>query len=162
MTLSEKQAYLKGLADGMKLDESKDEIKLLKGIIDLLGEVTAAIDEIDDMATYEFHVSYDAIPRHLKLHLDVVGSRTKKWFVRENDIALLCLTSSIELAYRALTYQVSFYYDHSNLETIEFVSTSDRTNKLTKRLNKYVEKKIYKAAWYKEKFKESEIQLQNN
>ena len=118
------------------------------------------LDEIDDMATYEFHVSYDAIPRHLKLHLDVVGSRTKKWFVRENDIALFCLTSSIELAYRALKHQISFYYDHSNLETIEFISTSVRTNKLTKRLNKYVEKDIYQAAWYKEKFKETEEQPQ--
>ena len=48
MTLSEKQAYLKGLADGMKLDEGSDEIKLINGIIDLLGGITEAIDEIDD------------------------------------------------------------------------------------------------------------------
>ena len=130
------------------------------GLMEIFPEYPYAIDEIDDMATYEFHVSYDAIPRHLKLHLDVFGSRTKKWFVRENDIALFCLTSSIELAYRALKHQISFYYDHSNLETIEFISTSVRTNKLTKRLNKYVEKDIYQAAWYKEKFKETEEQPQ--
>lgn len=143
-----------------KISDKELGVKDIIGLMEIFPEYPYAIDEIDDTATYEFHVNYDAIPRHLKLHLDVVGSRTKKWFVRENDIALLCLTSSIELAYRALTYQVSFYYDHSNLETIEFVSTSDRTNKLTKRLNKYVEKKIYKAEWYKEKFKETEEQPQ--
>ena len=48
MTLSEKQAYIKGLADGMKLNDGSDEIKLIKEIIDLLGDVTEAIDEIDD------------------------------------------------------------------------------------------------------------------
>ena len=141
---------------------SDDELRVqdIIGLMEIFPEYPYAIEEIDDTATYEFHVSYDAIPRHLKLHLDVVGSRTKKWFVRENDIALFCLTSSIELAYRALTHQISFYFDHSNLETIEFISTSVRTNKLTKRLNKYVEKAIYQAAWYKEKFNETEEQPQ--
>lgn len=143
-----------------KISDEELGVKDIIGLMEIFPEYPYAIDEIDDTATYEFHVNYDAIPRHLKLHLDVVGSRTKKWFVRENDIALFCLTSSIELAYRALTHQISFYYDHSNLETIEFISTSVRTNKLTKRLNKYVEKAIYQAAWYKEKFKETEEQPQ--
>jgi len=48
MTVSEKQAYLKGLADGMKLNDESDEVKLIKGIIDFLGDVAAAIDEIDE------------------------------------------------------------------------------------------------------------------
>ena len=143
-----------------KISDDELGVQDIIGLMEIFPEYPYAIDEIDYMATYEFHVSYDAIPRHLKLHLDVVGSRTKKWFVRENDIALFCLTSSIELAYRALKYQISFYYDHSNLETIEFISTSVRTNKLTRRLNKYVEKDIYQAAWYKEKFKETEEQPQ--
>lgn len=143
-----------------KISDDELGVQDIIGLMEIFPEYPYAIDEIDETATYEFHVSYDAIPRHLKLHLDVVGSRTKKWFVRENDIALFCLTSSIELAYRALKHQISFYYDHSNLETIEFISTSVRTNKLTKRLNKYVEKDIYQAAWYKEKFKETEEQPQ--
>ena len=143
-----------------KISDDELGVQDIIGLMEIFPEYPYAIDEIDDMATYEFHVSYDAIPRHLKLHLDVFGSRTKKWFVRENDIALFCLTSSIELAYRALKHQISFYFDHSNLETIEFISTSVRTNKLTKRLNKYVEKDIYQAAWYKEKFKETEEQPQ--
>ena len=123
-----------------KISDDELGVQDIIGLMEIFPEYPYAIDEIDDMATYEFHVSYDAIPRH--------------------DIALFCLTSSIELAYRALKHQISFYYDHSNLETIEFISTSVRTNKLTKRLNKYVEKDIYQAAWYKEKFKETEEQPQ--
>lgn len=48
MSMTEKVAYLKGLADGIKLDESKDTDKILKAIIDTLGEIAAEVDDIDD------------------------------------------------------------------------------------------------------------------
>ena len=38
MTSSEKVAYLKGLMEGMKLDEASDTGKLLKVIADILGD----------------------------------------------------------------------------------------------------------------------------
>lgn len=47
MDIREKSAYLKGLAEGMKLDASKDETKLLGAIIDLLSDVAEKIDELD-------------------------------------------------------------------------------------------------------------------
>lgn len=47
MDMKEKSAYLKGLAEGMNLDESSSEVKLINAVIDLLGDVTDAIDEID-------------------------------------------------------------------------------------------------------------------
>lgn len=50
MTLSEKSAYLKGLMDGMKLDTEKDENKLIASIIELLGDVTVAVDDLEDNA----------------------------------------------------------------------------------------------------------------
>lgn len=50
MTLSEKSAYLKGLMDGMKLDTDKDENKLIASIINLLDDVTAAVDDLEDNA----------------------------------------------------------------------------------------------------------------
>ncbi len=53
MTLTEKIAYIKGLADGMKLDENKDEVKLIKALIDALDEAALTIEEnveiIDEM-----------------------------------------------------------------------------------------------------------------
>lgn len=48
MTLSEKAAYIQGLADGLELDESTKEGKLLAALIDLVGEMTDAIEEIDE------------------------------------------------------------------------------------------------------------------
>ena len=48
MTLTEKSAYLKGLADGMKLDTEKNEGKLLSEIIDFLSMVSEKIELIDD------------------------------------------------------------------------------------------------------------------
>lgn len=48
MDIREKSAYLKGLAEGMKLDAEKNETKLMNAIIDLLGDITEAVDEMDD------------------------------------------------------------------------------------------------------------------
>lgn len=46
--LTERAAYLKGLADGMKLDCESNEGKLLNEIITLLGDITGEIEAIDD------------------------------------------------------------------------------------------------------------------
>ncbi len=48
MNIREKSAYLKGLAEGMKLDSTKDEVKLMYAILDLLDDLTEAVDEMDD------------------------------------------------------------------------------------------------------------------
>lgn len=45
--LTNRAAYLKGLADGMKLDKEKDETRLLAEIIDFLNDAAAEIDAID-------------------------------------------------------------------------------------------------------------------
>lgn len=46
MSMTEKVAYLKGLADGMELGEGKNE-KLLKAIIDTLEEMAYTVDDIN-------------------------------------------------------------------------------------------------------------------
>lgn len=73
MNLTEKISYIKGLAEGLGLDESKAEVKVINAIIDLLDdmalevtdmedlydELSAQVDEIDqDLATLESDV-YD-------------------------------------------------------------------------------------------------------
>ena len=47
MTLNEKVAYLKGLAEGLDLDKSAKETKLIDAIIETLEEVAATVTEID-------------------------------------------------------------------------------------------------------------------
>ena len=48
MTISEKSAYLKGLMDGMKLNTESDEGKMIAAIVDLLGDMTRKITDIED------------------------------------------------------------------------------------------------------------------
>lgn len=48
MTISEKSAYLKGLMDGMKLDTEANEGKMIAAIVDLLGDVTKKVTDIED------------------------------------------------------------------------------------------------------------------
>ena len=48
MTISEKAAYLKGLMDGLKLDTEKAEGKMIASIVELLGDVTKRITDIEE------------------------------------------------------------------------------------------------------------------
>ncbi len=48
MDICEKIAYIKGLAEGLSLDESTKEGKILNAIIDLLGDITEEICDIED------------------------------------------------------------------------------------------------------------------
>ncbi len=48
MDICEKIAYIKGLAEGLKLDDSTNEGKILNAIIDLLGDITEEICDIEE------------------------------------------------------------------------------------------------------------------
>ena len=48
MTVSEKAAYLKGLMDGLQLDTEKAEGKMISAIVELLGDVSKKITDIED------------------------------------------------------------------------------------------------------------------
>jgi len=48
MNLGEKVAYLKGLADGLDISSDEKNGKILKGILDVLEEMAAAVDTLED------------------------------------------------------------------------------------------------------------------
>ena len=48
MTTIEKVAYIKGLMEGMKIDESSDNGKLFKLIVDILGDLSNDVADIED------------------------------------------------------------------------------------------------------------------
>ena len=48
MPISEKSAYLKGLMDGLKLDTEAAEGKMIAAIVDLLGDVTKKLTDVED------------------------------------------------------------------------------------------------------------------
>mgnify|MGYP003304659175 CR=1 FL=1 len=48
MDICEKIAYIKGLADGLELDTNSKEGKIIAAIVDLLGDITEEICDIED------------------------------------------------------------------------------------------------------------------
>ena len=52
MTLIEKAAYLKGLADGLKLDKETAEGKLIGALIDIVGDLANAQADTDEDLQY--------------------------------------------------------------------------------------------------------------
>jgi len=48
MTISEKAAYLKGLMDGLKLDTEKAEGQMISAIVELLGDVTTTLANVQE------------------------------------------------------------------------------------------------------------------
>lgn len=48
MTLTEKVAYIKGLTEGLKLDEKKDEVKVINEIISLLENMASSVTDIEE------------------------------------------------------------------------------------------------------------------
>lgn len=47
MTLTEKLAYIKGLAEGLGIEETTKEGKVLLALVDLLDDVTTAVSELE-------------------------------------------------------------------------------------------------------------------
>lgn len=47
--IRERVAYLKGLAEGLNLDESTSERKLLKAIIEVLDDMALSVDDIEEV-----------------------------------------------------------------------------------------------------------------
>ena len=48
MTLTEKAAYIKGLAEGLSLDASKPETKIINALIDLVDDIALAVSDVED------------------------------------------------------------------------------------------------------------------
>lgn len=54
MTINEKSAYIKGLAEGLNLDKTTPEGKLIDAMLDLISDMAEAICELDeDLADVE-------------------------------------------------------------------------------------------------------------
>ena len=48
MTLNEKAAYIKGLADGLDFDKTTAEGKILAALLELVGDITEELESIND------------------------------------------------------------------------------------------------------------------
>lgn len=71
MDICEKIAYIKGLAEGISLDGETKEGKILAAIIDLLGDITAEICDIED-ACDDMSEQIDAVDEDLASLEDII------------------------------------------------------------------------------------------
>ena len=73
MTITEKVAYLKGLADGMKLSAETNEGKLLLAVIDTLEDMALTVSDMEDSVA-ELSAQVDEIDEDLgSLEEDLYG-----------------------------------------------------------------------------------------
>lgn len=78
MTISEKSAYLKGLMDGLKLNTESDEGKMIAAIVDLLGDVTKRVTDIEE-TTIAMSDELDEIEEDLDAIEDYILDEDEDW-----------------------------------------------------------------------------------
>ena len=64
MNLTEKASYIKGLVDGMELDTTTKEGKVISLLLDLVGELAGAVCDLDD-DVQQIYDEIDAIDEDL-------------------------------------------------------------------------------------------------
>ena len=84
MTISEKAAYLKGLMDGLNLDTEKAEGKMISAIVDLLGDVTKRLSDVEE-TTIAISDELDEIEEDLDAIEDYILDEEEDDFDYEDD-----------------------------------------------------------------------------
>lgn len=49
MNLTERISYIRGLCDGLKLDDSKPEVKVIKEIVELLDDMALSVTDMEEL-----------------------------------------------------------------------------------------------------------------
>ena len=84
MTISEKSAYLKGLMDGLKLDTETAEGKMISSIVDLLGDVTKKLTDVEE-TTIAISDELDEIEEDLDAIEDFIMDEDEDDYEDEDD-----------------------------------------------------------------------------
>ena len=91
MTISEKAAYLKGLMDGLQLDTEKAEGKMISAIVELLGDVTKKLTDVEDTTIAisdeldEIEEDLDAIEDYILEVEDDLDEEEDDYYDEEDD-----------------------------------------------------------------------------
>ena len=76
MTLTEKVAYLKGLVEGIGVDETTNNGKIMKAVLDVLDDMAFTVSDLED-STSELYEEVEAIDEDLSsLEDEIYGKRT--------------------------------------------------------------------------------------
>lgn len=117
MSITEKVAYLKGLAEGMDLDTEKKEGKLLAAIIDVLEDIALELADIED-AQEELGEGLDAVSDDLEDVEDLLyGEEEEDGEYKLDDLG----EDEDCYATTCPTCEETIYFDESVLEEGEVV-----------------------------------------
>ncbi len=119
MEITEKVAYLKGLAEGMELDVEKKEGKLLAAIIDVLDDIALELEDMKDEQA-EMADGLDAVSDDLEDVEDVVFGEDDEdddaeYYEDELDEDEDCYATTCP------TCEETIYFDESILEDGEVI-----------------------------------------
>ena len=84
MTINEKAAYLKGLMEGLQLDTEKAEGKMIAAIVDLLGDVTKKLTDVED-TTIAISDELDEIEEDLDAIEDFIMDEDDDYYDDDED-----------------------------------------------------------------------------
>ncbi|HBM80149.1 MAG TPA: hypothetical protein DD426_04820, partial [Clostridiaceae bacterium] len=76
-TIGQKVSYVRGLADGLDIKEDTKEGKVLRSIVDVLGDIAEAIDDLES-AQSELNEYVNAMDQDLSDVEDKVNGREKE------------------------------------------------------------------------------------
>lgn len=117
MEITEKVAYLKGLAEGMELNAEKKEGKLLLAIIDVLEDIALELSDIED-AQEELGEGLDAVSDDLEDVEDLLYGEDEE----DEEYELDDLGEDEDCyATTCPTCEESIYFDESVLEDGEVI-----------------------------------------
>ena len=116
MEITEKVAYLKGLAEGMELDTGKKEGKLLAAIIDVLEDIALELSDIED-AQEELGEGLDAVSDDLEDVEDLLYGEDDEPEYELDDLG----EDEDCYATTCPTCEESIYFDESVLEDGEVI-----------------------------------------
>ena len=119
MEITEKVAYLKGLLEGMELDTSKKEGKLLAAIIDVLDDIALEIEDLKDY-TDELGEGLDAVSDDLEDVEDVLFEEDDEDEYDEEDFDELDEDEDC-YATTCPTCEEEIFFDESILEDGEVI-----------------------------------------
>lgn len=119
MEITEKVAYLKGLAEGMDLDTDKKVGKLLAAIIDTLDDIALELEDIKDEQA-ELADGLDAVSDDLEDVEDVVFGEDEDdedddYYYDDLDVDEECYATTCP------TCEETIYFDESVLEDGEVI-----------------------------------------
>lgn len=116
MEITEKVAYLKGLAEGMELNTEKKEGKLLAAIIDVLEDIALELSDIED-AQEELGDGLDAVSDDLEDVEDLLYGEDEDGEYELDDLG----EGEECYATTCPTCEETLYFDESVLEDGEVV-----------------------------------------